>query len=1356
MSSQQAFRDVLSRLEKRDKASKGQGPTAEDIYKTGAYAGMMVPSAGIADYFGQYPNPEKAGEFLPSFDENVDKGEYFNAAMQFLGATGDTAYTVPMLGTLTGTALKALALGGKLSKAQLSSLMDGIGRFFTDSSMGPKLVAEGVDTSKVAMSDQGDLFSGSSPSAKTTKDNSTDLQDELFINMGDDGALLEYEDIGFNLNEYMIRNDRTSLLKAFNSPNYEAYADVMQANLKKAFPSGRIRVQRVENYADPEQGAGAIIPPKDKQIISYKDVNIEDVKFVGGGEEKELILLDTPRENRKGAMVGDKQLLSYSISKNQPDNILNKSDLNLGSGSLFSAESKKGRKLLIVSCSDTKCPDDGDMKAMDRYLGPIFQTLKAQGVPPNVDVAIMSAKHGLIKADTPLKNYNLKMTKDLASKFKGDPDQMNRIKNTMAGYDDVIVQGGKDYKDVVRTAAGDMNIKEIPGGRGIGDQRELMMDAIAPFRKIKNTVYHFTQNAGEFTKFDIDKGQDPFSRLGVHVGSKPKSAQDRFVALNYAGPVNTYYRQGMPLNKAIEKVKKEFGTDPDFSSVLSTLPTKPKKPGSIPLKANLSKPFLNPETKKPFTEGELFRFIEDKGMKFSKEGDRNIKGAVELRKELAEKGFTHVPYVNDYEDVKELSYIMLVDRPKGKPKVLQGTFAKKDPAAADDPDFMKAEGGVVEMKDKAVNMYRGTQGIEPFIQYLENGGEVQSERNIFEEQRMVEQNSPFLKEKVEPVQTKKEALIDLADREMGLELINRVGFDPLAYKMMQAGLRDNRNLSDFLKIYPTATDDMTEKQKDDALTKQLRGLGLSSGKYFPLDNMVVVEPMTKASAYFQSPTDMIIMHEILHKGAETLTKDPNVDLKSLREKLDAGDYKNIGDDTEEGRAEHRYIQAVVNKAYIDKMLTQTSVYGNRGLVQAQKILDDPKSDVGAKIMAKSDLKNIPKYIDRDKKEALIKEIRRSTNMYMEEDGKVKFKKMVEDLYPNKDLFNRDKEDVEDNFTVKELRQVYDLLNITMLNHPATKKFTEEMSKAAPSGQLMDKYSYSDLFPEQFADPNRPYKEGKKYRGRNYFEVLNERDKRLREWRKKKMSNKENKAKGGVVEMKERAINMNRGPQGIEPFIKYMQNGGNVEIERMNQELRQIEGNPELEGIIQRIREEPIMDGTTIRYRTEEEMERIIQQMLRQPNIDITPEGGIKIMPSVEITGGTPSSETFMGTMGGEKLFLEDKDLSTRARLGVDVELPKGDRAGIGAGASYFKGTREFPKQLAQYGFPDKVRRGSGKVNYGDIDAYYSMQGGPTISGSYNPVTEQYGGQINYGMPLRDMGIPQLSEKAVNMFRRLVR
>jgi hypothetical protein len=30
-----------------------------------------------------------------------------------------------------------------------------------------------------------------------------------------------------------------------------------------------------------------------------------------------------------------------------------------------------------------------------------------------------------------------------------------------------------------------------------------------------------------------------------------------------------------------------------------------------------------------------------------------------------------------------------------------------------------------------------------------------------------------------------------------------------------------------------------------------------------------------------------------------------------------------------------------------------------------------------------------------------------------------------------------------------------------------------------------------------------------------------------------------KAGGGVISLKDKAVNMNRGPQGIEPFIKFM-------------------------------------------------------------------------------------------------------------------------------------------------------------------------------------------------------------------------
>jgi hypothetical protein len=58
---------------------------------------------------------------------------------------------------------------------------------------------------------------------------------------------------------------------------------------------------------------------------------------------------------------------------------------------------------------------------------------------------------------------------------------------------------------------------------------------------------------------------------------------------------------------------------------------------------------------------------------------------------------------------------MLVDRPKGSTKVLQSPVAKKDPKKFDDSDFMMEDGGVVSLKDKAVNMNRGPRGIEPII-----------------------------------------------------------------------------------------------------------------------------------------------------------------------------------------------------------------------------------------------------------------------------------------------------------------------------------------------------------------------------------------------------------------------------------------------------------------------------------------------------------------------------------------------------------------------------------------------------------------------------------------------------------------
>ena len=880
------------------------------------------------------------------------------------------------------------------------------------------------------------------------------------------------------------------------------------------------------------------------------------VLMAGFGKDPTKVTPGKVPDIEKARELGQEELFPSAVKKEDQKEELSfatKGDetYSLGPGSLFNPETKQGRKLLIVSCSDKKCPDDKNMKAIDRYLGPVFQSLRKQGVPENVDVAIMSAKHGLIKANTPLKNYNEKMSVAKAQAFKNDPDQLNRIKNTMTGYDDVIVQGGPLYKDVIRAAAGDLKINEIPGGRGIGDQRKSVIDAIkTPFSKIDTPVFHYSPDVQlNFTKFDPDKSPAVIDSLGVHVGTK-KAARDRYETRMGLGTA------GLP---GIDDVPTgNVGYGPDGKPIPRTT-----FGGTFPLLADTTKPFT-PSTvdskrfagAKEWSEFDRNEHLIDefnktlpKGQDFdgyytmkhlsAEPGFEDFPFAKfrefvkEYRKKLAKDGFTHIPYINDVEDPGSVSLIMLVDRPKGSTKVLQSPYAKKDPSAADDPDIMKQEGGVVEMKDKAINMNRGPRGIEPFAQYLETGGEVQPERNIFEEQ------AP----KIVPAKTEAEALSELADQEMGLELINRVGFDPLAYKMMQAGLRDNRTLSDFLTIYPTVTDDMSEKQRKEALTEQLRGLGLAKGMYFPLDNMVVVEPMNVAKDYFQSPTDMIIMHEILHKGAETLKKDPNVNIKTLREKLDTDDYANIGDDTKPGRAEHRFIQAIVNKAYVDNMLTQSSIYANRAINEARKILNDPKSDDFKKELAEDAIKFESKYVERNQKRALLKEIRRSTDFYMEQSGKNKFKQAMNNMYPDRGLFNEDAEDVENNFTLKELKQIFNLLNTTMLDQPGTKEFALEMSKSAPAGASIK--GYSDLFPTQFADPTKPYFNEQRKRtyglegidDPSYIEVMSARSKYLEKMREDRK--KQNKAQGGVVEMKDKAVNMYRGTQGIEPFIKYM-------------------------------------------------------------------------------------------------------------------------------------------------------------------------------------------------------------------------
>jgi hypothetical protein len=78
----------------------------------------------------------------------------------------------------------------------------------------------------------------------------------------------------------------------------------------------------------------------------------------------------------------------------------------------------RSTRLLILACSGTKTDAPGYQPAGLRYNGPLWQTLRA--ADPDQQLArhsALSAKHGWISADEPIKNYDARLTAPLAARI---------------------------------------------------------------------------------------------------------------------------------------------------------------------------------------------------------------------------------------------------------------------------------------------------------------------------------------------------------------------------------------------------------------------------------------------------------------------------------------------------------------------------------------------------------------------------------------------------------------------------------------------------------------------------------------------------------------------------------------------------------------------------------------------------------------------------------------------------------------------------------------------------------------------------------------------------------------------------
>lgn len=105
--------------------------------------------------------------------------------------------------------------------------------------------------------------------------------------------------------------------------------------------------------------------------------------------------------------------------------------------------------LLILSCSKRKSKNSTPMPALERYDGVnyrVVKKLKRSGKSPiNLDIVIISAKHGFLRPDDLIGYYDQVMTEERALKLRFDA--LNELEEFFKdkNYEEIFVNLGKTY-----------------------------------------------------------------------------------------------------------------------------------------------------------------------------------------------------------------------------------------------------------------------------------------------------------------------------------------------------------------------------------------------------------------------------------------------------------------------------------------------------------------------------------------------------------------------------------------------------------------------------------------------------------------------------------------------------------------------------------------------------------------------------------------------------------------------------------------------------------------------------------------------------------------------------------------------
>jgi hypothetical protein len=107
------------------------------------------------------------------------------------------------------------------------------------------------------------------------------------------------------------------------------------------------------------------------------------------------------------------------------------------------------RRCLILSCSKTKLNDPKPLPAVQRYDGPPFRVYRlflknGSSLLKNVDLYVLSAQYGLIAGDTPVDDYDQRMTSTRAVEI--NPQVLRQMTTILQrDYSDIFILLSKVY-----------------------------------------------------------------------------------------------------------------------------------------------------------------------------------------------------------------------------------------------------------------------------------------------------------------------------------------------------------------------------------------------------------------------------------------------------------------------------------------------------------------------------------------------------------------------------------------------------------------------------------------------------------------------------------------------------------------------------------------------------------------------------------------------------------------------------------------------------------------------------------------------------------------------------------------------